>query len=103
MRRTLTDMQHIRFICTNEIEMMDAVTLLKQQAHGTHQWLEATFCDLTSEQAQWAPEGAMSAGAHYAHIVGGQDGSPASAVKRQASRRSGGAAKPSQHATTARD
>lgn len=52
---------------------MDAVTLLKQQAHGTHQWLEGTLGDLTSEQAQWAPEGAMSAGAHYAHIVGGED------------------------------
>ena len=52
---------------------MDAVTLLKQQAHGTHQWLAGTLGDISSEQAQWAPEGALSVGAHYAHIVNGED------------------------------
>jgi hypothetical protein len=52
---------------------MDAVTLLTQQARGTHQWLEGTMGDINSAQAQWAPEGAVSAGAHYAHIVNGED------------------------------
>jgi len=52
---------------------MDAVTLLMQQAHGNHQWLEGTVGDLTSEQAQWAPQGSVSAGAHYAHIVNSED------------------------------
>ena len=52
---------------------MDSVTLLTQQAHGTHQWLAATLGDITSEQAQWAPERALSVGAQYAHIVNTQD------------------------------
>ncbi len=52
---------------------MDAVTLLKQQAHGTHQWLAGTLGDITPEQAQWAPKGAMSVGVHYAHILGSED------------------------------
>lgn len=52
---------------------MDAVTLLSQQACGTHQWLAGTLGDITSEQAQWAPEGGMSVGAHYAHILSTED------------------------------
>lgn len=52
---------------------MDAITLLKQQSSGSHQWLEGTVGDVTPEQVHWAPPNSVNLGAHYAHIVTGED------------------------------
>jgi len=52
---------------------MDGVTLLQQQAKWTHDWLESTVGDVTSEQAHWAPSNGVNLGAHYAHIVFSED------------------------------
>jgi hypothetical protein len=53
--------------------MMDAVTLIQQQAHGARQWLDGTVGDLAPEQAHFAPAGSSSIGAHLAHILTGED------------------------------
>ncbi len=52
---------------------MDAVSLLQQQSFGTHQWLENTVGEVTPEQVHWATPNGLHLGAHYAHIVGGED------------------------------
>lgn len=52
---------------------MDAVTLLQQIAKGSHDWLESTVGDVTPEQVHWAPATGVNIGAHYAHIVVGED------------------------------
>jgi DinB superfamily len=52
---------------------MDAVFLLQHLAKSAHQWLEQTVGDVTPEQVHWAPENGVNLGAHYAHIVVGED------------------------------
>lgn len=52
---------------------MDAVSLLQQTAKSTHEWLDMTVGDVTSEQAQWAPPNGANIGAHYAHIATSED------------------------------
>ena len=53
---------------------MEAIPLLRQQIHETHEMLEGTMNDVTPEQAQWSPGGkATPLGAQYAHIIAGED------------------------------
>jgi hypothetical protein len=52
---------------------MDVKTLIQQQTQSARQWLEGTLGDPTPEQLHWAPPGASSIGAHYAHILTGED------------------------------
>jgi hypothetical protein len=53
---------------------MDAITLLREQFKGTHQWLEGTMQDVTPQQAHYAPQGkAIPIGAGYAHIALAED------------------------------
>ena len=52
---------------------MDAASLLQQLAVSAHQWLESTVGEVTSEQAHWQPPKGVNIGAHYAHIVNGED------------------------------
>ena len=53
---------------------MNAITLLSEQIANARGFLEATFDDVTSEQAHWAPPGmAMPMGAQYAHVAAAQD------------------------------
>lgn len=53
---------------------MDAISLLRQQLQEAHQFLEMTMQDVTAEQAHWAPPGKASPlGAHYAHLLTGED------------------------------
>jgi hypothetical protein len=54
---------------------MDSVALLRQQYQLTHNLLEGTMADVSSEQAHWAPPGAaMPIAAQYAHILNSEDG-----------------------------
>ena len=53
---------------------MDAAALVREQYKGAHDLLEATFKDVTPEQAHWAPPGvANPVGATYVHILGAED------------------------------
>ena len=53
---------------------MKAITLLSEQIAEARGFFEATFSDVTQEQAHWAPPGtAMPMGANYAHVASAQD------------------------------
>ncbi|NIS60786.1 MAG: hypothetical protein GTO13_08835 [Proteobacteria bacterium] len=51
-----------------------AISLLREQVQTAHQLLEATFGDVTPEEAHWSPPGKASPlGANYAHVVISED------------------------------
>ena len=53
---------------------MKAITLLSERIAEARGFFEATFSDVTQEQAHWAPPGtAMPMGANYAHVALAQD------------------------------
>ena len=53
---------------------MDAVSHLRQQLKGAHEFLEGTMQDVTAEHAHWSPPGkANPLGATYSHLVISED------------------------------
>ena len=52
---------------------MDAVTLLKQQAHGTHQWLEGRWVTSIPRRRNGPQRARCLPVTHYAHLVNAED------------------------------
>ena len=54
--------------------MYTTVSLLREQLHQAHQFLEGTMAGVTPEQAQWVPPGnAHPLGATYVHAIIAED------------------------------
>jgi DinB superfamily len=53
---------------------MNATTLLREQIHQAHGFLQAIIEDVTTEQAHWAPPGtANPIAATYVHAIASED------------------------------